>query len=150
MRPSRAQILRSSPVALVERALTVELGVRSWGNPQETRGPSCNSANASRSHLPVQRAAHGEAVESSLQAPRRGDRKGDREGDAQPVTCRRTPPQSATMGGGKGKGQGKYKGLWDAWARRWNVDEVSRRVTKLLRHGSRCCGASKSSRSNDG
>ena len=76
-----------------------------------------------------------EAVESSLQASIRGDRKGDKEGDERLLTCGRTPPRSVSMGGEKGKGRGKFKGLWDVWAGQWNVDEVSRRITKLLRHG---------------
>ena len=123
-------------MALVERVLTVEWGVRSWGNPQETRVPSCNNpTNVSRSHLLVQRAVSSEAVESLLQTPTRGDRKGNKAGDERLLTCGRTLPRSVSMGGEKGKGRGKFKGLWDVWAGQWNVDEVSRRITKLLRHG---------------
>ncbi|CAK8990984.1 unnamed protein product, partial [Durusdinium trenchii] len=79
--------------------------------------------------------SRGLGAESSPSQQLVGDRKGNKEGDERLLTCGRTLPRSVSMGGEKGKGRGKFKGLWDVWAGQWNVDEVSRRITKLLRHG---------------
>ena len=131
--------LIETPNILVKKVLEVRWNVE--GFEEHQRGPKSHSSCSTQvpcSRLKVQRAPSG-AVESSLSEPTSGKAKVEEHRSSHLETCGPSWPRSEglsvlVMGHGKGKGRGK-KGLWNAKDCRWDVNEVSRRLTKVLRHG---------------